>query len=70
MRVYLGKPRMDVCVEDTLWKKRRVIRYRWMKQDRGDGSKFVPPKKWWAAVCGEVEYQRQRDFKKKTKGFL
>lgn len=53
---------MDVGVEDPLWEKRRVIKYRWMKRD----SKSIPPERWFEAICGETEFQRQQDFDKKT----
>jgi hypothetical protein len=52
---------MDVVIEDPLWKKKRAVVITWQAHPQTR----MPPKAWWSQVCGEVEYQRVQDQKKK-----
>ena len=58
--LYLGKQKLAAVVDGP--NARRTIDYTWLEKEPGD----VPPKKWFEAVIGEIEYRRSEDLKKAT----
>jgi hypothetical protein len=62
VRVYLGEQRMDVGLFDPILKGPRLIQYKWHAKDGGN----APPKDWYKAVFGEVQFQRSQELKAKT----
>jgi len=61
-RIHLGKQWMEVCLDDSLREKPRLVKYRWDTKIKTD----VPPKTWYTSVLSEVKYQRGMDHKRRT----
>lgn len=60
VRVYAGKNKMDVCVDDLREGGQRVVVFRWSTKGQTD----VPPPHWYETVKQEVKYQRTQEWKR------
>lgn len=52
---------MDVAVSDPILNDVRLIKYIWHEK----GASSTPPKTWYSAVIGEVQFQRGQELARK-----
>jgi len=62
VRLYLGKSKMDVALDDPLSEKPRLVKYNWKALE----AKDVPPDIWHEAVLREVQHQRGLEHRRRT----